>query len=114
MHEMAVTESIASICLRHAERHGARRILRVNIRLGELTGIVDRYVAFYWDMVTKDTIAEGASLNFTRVPVKARCNLCGREYPVGEDLDLTCPGCGEVDSDIVSGKEFTVESIEIE
>ncbi len=114
MHEMAVTESIASICLKHAERHGARKVLQVNIRLGELTGIVDRYVVFYWDVVTKDTIAEGAKLNFTKVPVRARCQRCGDEYPVGEELDLTCPHCGELDSEIVSGKEFTVESIEIE
>ncbi len=113
MHELGVTESIAGICLRHAQGSGARRILKVNVRLGELAGIIDHYVAFYWDMVTRDTIAEGAQLNFIKVPVVARCPDCGVDFPVVE-YDLTCPACGRTDSELVSGREFLVESIEIE
>ncbi len=113
MHELGVTESIAAICLKHAQANGARRVLKVNIKLGELTGIVDHYVSFYWDMVTKDTVAEGAELNFIKIPTVAYCPRCGREFGV-EEYDLTCPGCGEADSELVSGREFLVESIEIE
>lgn len=113
MHELGVTESIASICLRHAGANNARRVVKVNIKLGELTGIVDHYVAFYWDMVTKDTVAEGADLNFVRVPVVAYCPGCEEEFGV-EEYDLTCPRCGRTDTDLVSGREFLVESIEIE
>ncbi len=113
MHELGVTESIAGIVLRHANMNGARRVLKVNIKLGELTGIVDRYVSFYWDMVTKDTVAQGAELNFVKVPTVAYCNRCREEFRI-EEYDLTCPRCGEVASDIISGREFVVESIEIE
>ncbi len=113
MHELGVTESIAAICLRHAQRNNARRIVKVNVRLGELAGIVDHYVSFYWDMVTRDTIAQGAELNFIKVPVVAHCRKCEEDFAVAE-FDLTCPKCGEVDTELVSGREFTVESIEIE
>lgn len=113
MHELGVTESIAGIVLRHAKMNGAARVLKVNIRLGELTGIVDHYVAFYWDMVTKDTVAQGAELNFMRVLAVARCSRCAEDFHM-EEFDLTCPRCGETASDIVSGREFLVESIEIE
>ncbi|MDD3717818.1 MAG: hydrogenase maturation nickel metallochaperone HypA [Actinomycetota bacterium] len=113
MHELGVTESIASICLRHAQSNRARRVLKVNVKLGELTGIVDHYVAFYWDMVTKDTIAQGAELNFTKVPVVSHCPDCDEDFTVVE-YDLTCPRCGRADTELVSGREFLVESIEIE
>ena len=113
MHELGVTESIASICLRHAQRNNAKRIVRVNVKLGDLAGIVDHYVSFYWEMVTKDTIAQGAELNFIKVPVVAYCRVCDEEFPVVE-FDLTCPKCGEADTELVSGREFMVESIEIE
>lgn len=113
MHELGVTESIAGIVLRHANMNGARRVLKVNIKLGELTGIVDHYVNFYWDMVTKDTIAQGAELNFIKVPVVAYCQRCREEFRV-QEYDLTCPRCGDLASDLISGKEFMVESIEIE
>jgi len=113
VHELGVTESIAGIVLRHARMNGAKRVLKVNIKLGELTGIVDHYVAFYWDMVTKDTVAEGAELNFIKVPTMARCARCEEDFHI-QEYDLTCPRCGEIASDIISGREFLVESIEIE
>jgi len=113
MHELGVTESIATICLRHAQGNKANRIVKVNVKLGELTGIVDHYVAFYWDMVTKDTIAQGAELNFIKVPVVAHCSDCDEDFEVVE-YDLTCPKCGKADTELVSGREFLVESIEIE
>jgi len=113
MHELGVTESIASICLKHAQGNNAKRVLKVNVKLGELTGIVDHYVAFYWDMVTKDTIAQGAELSFTKVPVVAHCPTCDEDFEVVE-YDLTCPRCGKADTELISGREFMVESIEIE
>lgn len=113
MHELAVTESIAAICFKHAQMNNARRVLKVNIKLGELTGIVDHFVSFYWDMVTKDTVAQGAELVFTKIPVRAYCSPCKEEFPV-EKYDLTCPGCGKADTELISGREFLVESLEIE
>ncbi len=113
MHELGVTESIAAICLKHAQRNHAKRIVKVNVKLGDLAGIVDHYVSFYWDMVTKDTVAQGAELNFIKVPVAAYCRKCDEEFAV-EEFDLTCPKCGEADTELVSGREFLVESIEIE
>ena len=113
MHELGVTESIASICLRHAMSNNATRVLKVNVKLGELTGIVDHYVSFYWDMVTKDTIAQGAELNFIKIPVVAHCPDCDEDFEVVE-FDLTCPRCDRPDTELVSGREFLVESIEIE
>ncbi|MDY6794356.1 MAG: hydrogenase maturation nickel metallochaperone HypA [Actinomycetota bacterium] len=113
MHELSVTESIAAICLKHGQRNGAKRILKVNLKLGELTGIVDYYVAFYWDMVTKDTIAEGAELNFEKIPVRAYCPKCDREFEV-EEYDLSCHECGDSETELISGREFSVESIEVE
>jgi hydrogenase nickel incorporation protein HypA/HybF len=113
MHELAVTESIISICLRHANANGASHVRKVNMVIGELAGIVDQCVTFYWDMLAKDTIAAGAELHFDRVEVKAVCRECGREFKV-EEFDLTCPACGAAKSELISGREFRVESIEIE
>lgn len=113
LHELGVTESIAGIVLRHAKMNGATRVVKVNIKLGELTGIVDHYVSFYWDMVTKDTVAQGAELNFIKVPTVAHCSRCEDDFRI-QEYDLTCPRCGETASEIISGREFLVESIEIE
>ncbi len=113
MHEMAVTESIIGICLKHAEANDATVIRKVNIVLGELAGIVDQCVTFYWDMLAKDTIAEGAEVEFTRVEVRALCHACDHEFHV-EEFNMVCPHCGSGDTELIAGREFRVESIEIE
>lgn len=113
MHELSVVESILDISLKHAERNGAKRIAGINLVLGELTGIVDNCITFYWDMLAKDTIAADANINFRKVPVVARCTVCGEEF-TPEEHDLTCPKCGEIKAELVHGREFQVESIEIE
>ena len=41
MHELAVTQSIMDIVLRHAGRAGAQRVVAINLVIGELTGFVD-------------------------------------------------------------------------
>ncbi|NPA90805.1 MAG: hydrogenase maturation nickel metallochaperone HypA [Chloroflexi bacterium] len=113
MHELPFVQSILAITLEHAERVGAQRVLALNLVIGEMASIVDDSVQFYWDILSKDTIAEGATLNFRRVPARFRCWDCGTEYsPDGQTL--ACPTCGSVRVMLVQGDEFRLESIDVE
>ncbi len=113
MHELPVTESLLEIALRHANKAGASRILSLNIVIGQLASIVDDSVQFYWDMIAEKTPAEGARLNFKRIPPELQCLQCDKKYTPGED-DLACPSCGSAQVKIVAGREFYLESIEVE
>ena len=74
MHELPITQSLLEIALQHGEQAGAQRITQLDIVVGELSSIVDDSVQFYWDIVSKGTIAEGADLSFRRVPGTLRCS----------------------------------------
>jgi len=113
MHELSVTQSLLEITLRHAEQAGARRVTRLNLVIGELASIVDNSVQFYWDIVSRDTIAEGAKLHFERVLGSLRCLGCGHTFPLN-GRDYTCPACGEEQVFVVGGDDFRLESIEVE
>jgi hydrogenase nickel incorporation protein HypA/HybF len=113
MHELSVTESILEIALRHANQAKAKQITRLNLVIGQLASIVDDSVQFYWDIIAKDTIAEGASLHFKRIPTKLICLNCGTEYEMS-DSNLTCPSCESDQVKIVAGKEFYLESIDVQ
>ena len=113
MHELSITESVLEISLRHAAQAGARRIVRLNLVIGELASIVDDSVQFYWDFVSEGTIAEGAHLHFERVPGSLKCQSCGQVFPLS-GRDYACPECGETKVVVVSGDDFRLDSIEVD
>lgn len=113
MHELGVTQNILAIALRHAEEAGATRITRLTLVVGELSSIVDDSVQFYWDLIAAGTLAEGAALEFRRVPAMLRCNDCQHEFRMDYETFL-CPRCGSSRVTVAGGEEFYLESIDVD
>jgi hydrogenase nickel incorporation protein HypA/HybF len=113
VHEFPITQNLLTLALAHAERAGAARIVRLHLVIGELSSIVDDSIQFYWEFVTKDTLAEGSELIFRRVPGKLRCNECGETFLV-DGIDYRCPSCGGAQTFVMDGQQFTLESIDVE
>jgi hydrogenase nickel incorporation protein HypA/HybF len=113
MHELAITQSMLDIVLRQAERAGPGGVRRVNVVVGQMSGVVAECMQFYFDLLSKGTIAEGADVSVRTVPATARCRACGKSFELKE-FSWTCPGCQATDAEIIAGKELSVESIEVE
>ena len=113
MHEMAVTESILKITLDHAARAKAGRVSAINIRLGQLSSLVDDSIRFYWELIAADTIAEKAELRFERIPARVLCLDCSNEFGLSRE-SFACPRCGSERFRVIAGDEMSVESIEVE
>jgi hydrogenase nickel incorporation protein HypA/HybF len=113
MHELAVTESLLEIAIRHARAQNARRITDLYLVLGQWSSIVDDSVQFYWDIISDGTIAKGATLHFERKPVLLVCQDCGKEYqPASEEF--ACPQCGGTRTKVKTGEEFHLEAIDVD
>jgi hydrogenase nickel incorporation protein HypA/HybF len=113
MHELSIVEAMVSIVLEKAKEANAKKVRRVYLVVGELSGVLNEAVELYFDMLTKDTIAAGADLFFMRPPAEVRCRNCGTVYSP-ENLKLTCPKCKEQKIEIISGQELYVDSLEVE
>jgi hydrogenase nickel incorporation protein HypA/HybF len=113
MHELAITQSMFEIVLKQAEQAQAKKVVKINLTIGAMTGVVSDSVQFYLDILTKDTIAEGAQVSFTLVPSQGKCRNCNQTFELPE-FDWTCPHCQGSIIDVISGKELFVESIEVE
>ena len=144
MHELSITRSLLDQALAEAEKHGARRISRIRLLLGEGGGVVPDCVHFYFDEMKKGTIAAEAELEFKTVPLRIRCSKCGAEWGPyrsdketakaaknGESLPESCPSpdfdirtsdfvlpeamCScNAGGDIISGQELVIESIDVD
>ncbi len=113
MHELAVTESLLKTACDYAEKNQARCVISLNIIVGELSGVIDESVQFYWDMISENTLCSKAKLNFEKRPARLSCQSCGNEYSLQGEL-IPCTQCASMQLKVLSGDEFLLDSIEIE
>lgn len=113
MHELGLTKQIVNIVNNAAQKHGAVKVIAVHLVVGENTSIIPESVQMYFDMIAKDTIAQGAKLYVRLIKVEMYCPLCGKNFqrPL---FSFACPDCGTLGSPTDIGNEFYVESVELE
>ncbi len=113
MHELAITQSMFDLVLEQARKAEAKKVGKINLVIGEMTGVVGECMQFYFDFFSKGTLTEGAALSFTMIPPKVQCRGCGKTSELKE-FDWTCPYCQSSSLEIIAGQELFVESIEVE
>jgi len=113
MHELSITQSLLDLVLDEANKAKAAKVKKISLVIGEMSGIVDDCVQFYFELISKDTIANEATLSFKKVPVEAHCRNCGEVF-TPKEFDWSCPHCHNTSIEIKTGNELYVESIEVE
>jgi hydrogenase nickel incorporation protein HypA/HybF len=113
VHELAVTESLLELALRHAAAAGGGRVTDLYLVIGQLSSVVDDSVQFYWDFVSAGTPAEGARLHFERVAAEFECGDCSARYGISGEA-LACPVCGGGRVSVRAGDEFHLAAIDVD
>ncbi|MGQ0678827.1 MAG: hydrogenase maturation nickel metallochaperone HypA/HybF [Actinomycetota bacterium] len=110
MHELSLTSAIQATVEKHA---AGRQVTVVNVLVGKLRQVVPDSLSFYWGVVTRGTLIEGAELNLQIVPALLRCDGCENEWEP-DFPTFRCPFCVTGQVKVLSGEEFLVDSIEVE
>ena len=113
MHELAIAEGILDAAIPEAQRHGAKRVLEVRLKIGELSGVLPYYMQECFRIAAAGTIAESAQLKIERIGVEILCRDCGYEGPV-DRKKIRCPHCGSAELKLIRGREYYVDSLEVE
>jgi hydrogenase nickel incorporation protein HypA/HybF len=113
MHEMGITQALLDMSVSKAHEAGASSVKQINLVIGEMSSVLDDSVQFYFDFISKGSIAEGARLSFKRIPTRARCRKCSFEFEPDAD-NWKCPKCNDLGVEFIAGNEFYMESIEVE
>ena len=80
MHELSISSAIVDTVERHAE---GRRVTVVSLRLGRMRQVVPDSLAFYFEIVARDSVCEGARLDQQLIDALLRCRGCGAEWDPG-------------------------------
>ncbi|MER3544531.1 MAG: hydrogenase maturation nickel metallochaperone HypA [Chloroflexota bacterium] len=112
MHELGIVQQIVDQAAARVQAAGAGRVTGLHLVIGTLSDISPESVQFYFDLVSKGTPAAGAQLSFRQVQPAMRCRTCGTEFFWAPDQDA-CPRCGARGYELIRGREFYLESIDV-
>jgi hydrogenase nickel incorporation protein HypA/HybF len=108
MHELALMESVVAEI---GDRLGEVRVSTVRLEVGRLAGVVPEALRFCFDVCTRGTSLEGATLEIVELPGRARCAACGAEQVV--DSFVVACSCGQGDLTVVGGEELRLKNVEV-
>lgn len=111
MHELSLARDMIMII---SQTLGEVRPLdAVNITVGPLSGISPESLRFCFTEIARMEGFGEPELVITETEAKLVCIDCRCEYEAA-DFYQGCPSCGSIRRRILSGREFTVDSVEIE
>ena len=112
MHELSVCLALMEQVQKIANEHNARRVDKIVLRIGPLSGIEVPLLKHAYPLAAANTIAEDAELIIESMPVRVKCTQCGAETQVPANR-LLCGQCGDFRTRVVSGDEMLLANMEL-
>lgn len=113
MHELAVCQALMEQVEQIADRERARRVLALVLKIGPLSGVEADLLADAFPIAAAGSRAEGAELRIERLPVRVHCHRCGADSDATPNR-LVCGTCGDYRTQLISGDEMLLASVELE
>ena len=77
------------------------------------TEVIDEALEFAFEALTEGTMCESAELDVIKVSPRSVCFECGEEFD-HDRFHRICPACGSYETQLLQGRELSIESIEVE
>jgi len=121
MHEISIVAALVDAAIRTAEKEKPRRISKIHIEIGELTGLNPDQLRHIFKTTTKNTIIADAELVINTIKPAIECRECGYNGEVDLTKDfhfktprITCPTCKSTDVNITEGNKCRLYRITIQ
>jgi len=120
MHEFSIATTLVEDVLKFAEKHGATKVVRVRLGIGELTCIQSEQLKFCYESVITETALAGSKLEIETIPARVACSNCGYQGPPKYWMDsladvpiatFQCPTCAK-SVEAVQGHECAIRTIQ--
>jgi hydrogenase nickel incorporation protein HypA/HybF len=108
MHELAITESVIEAI---SDRFGSARIVRVQLEIGKLSGVMPDAVRFCFGLSAEGTALANAVLEIVETPGRAQCVACGAIADFDDPIALC--RCGSANLEFFSGRELKIREVEM-
>ena len=113
MHELAVAQALVEQVDAVIDQHNATAASLIRVRIGPLAGVVPELLGSAFPLAAAGSRMERAVLDLVAAPIKVRCQTCGAETEAAMNR-LICGACGDWHTQVISGDELMLESVELE
>jgi hydrogenase nickel incorporation protein HypA/HybF len=132
MHEWALAEAVISTVERLYEENGRKRVLSVQVLIGELQRIEMEVFSMGLQNLLSESPFSYDVFHFETEKASFRCNACGSEWlleehaglgeeeleaihflPEAAHVYMRCPACGSPDFVLERGRGVTIKTIDL-
>jgi hydrogenase nickel incorporation protein HypA/HybF len=132
MHEWALADAVISTVERLYEENGRKRVLAVQVLIGELQHIEMEVFSMGLQNLLSERPFSSDVFHFETEKASFHCNACGKEWLLEQHPDLgeeeleaihflpeaahvymRCPACGSPDFSLEKGRGVTIKSVEL-
>ncbi len=110
MHELSLLENVREILESHALSQNFSKVTQVTLEIGKLSCVEPDALRFGFDVVMKDSLADGAELIISELNGLAVCRQCGQQS-VMEALYDPCSWCGSPKVDVIQGLDMKIKDL---
>lgn len=111
LHEYSIALSLLRMIEERVPKAGASRAVRVELRIGEQSGVEIELLETAWNQARIGTLCNGSQLLIERVPAQWACALCG--CAIDNRAIKRCPDC-DVAACLRGGDELVLDRVEFE
>lgn len=112
MHELGTIHYVIETVEKLAVENQLTKIGSVTLEVGEVSGIIPRFLSDYWEYAKKKTTyLQDAELKIETIHAVTYCQDCGKTYPTLEFAKI-CPYCKSENTFLVTGNEYIIKEVE--
>jgi hydrogenase nickel incorporation protein HypA/HybF len=112
VHELGVAGEILEVALSEADRHAAKKVTSIRLRVGVLRSIEPENLSFLFEHLARGTAAEGAFLEIVEEPVRIDCAACG--VSEARAFKYECPSCRGPNVSVTGGDSLQILSLDVD
>ncbi|MFZ5752663.1 MAG: hydrogenase maturation nickel metallochaperone HypA [Bacillota bacterium] len=111
MHELALAQQLLQVVEQTARANRLKNVVEIKIVVGEMMAVVPEALEFSFQVISQNTVAQGAKLVIEEQQALNACPQCQETYPWLE-YGYRCPSCSHLGGKIIQGRDFYIDYIE--
>ena len=110
MHEVGIAQEIIKIVNSYLVNENNIKVTSIKLDVGDFCNIQTESLIFGFDVLTKETLLEGAKLDIKKIPLKIKCKICDF-VSILEEPFFYCTKCNSSNVEILTGTELNIIEI---